>query len=73
MPKDMAQAMRSAVQESGPGLQISKMTPREIDLGLISDVAEEGLDRLGRHPVVRYTVLIVLIGAVLGYLYQLLQ
>jgi hypothetical protein len=31
------------------------------------------LDRLGRHPVVRYTLLIVLIGAVLGYFYQLLQ
>ena len=73
MPKDMAAAMRSAVQASGPSLQISKMTPRDIDLGLISDVAEEGLDRLGRHPVVRYTLLIVLIGAVLGYFYQLLQ
>jgi hypothetical protein len=42
-------------------------------LGLISNVAEEGLDRFGRHPVVRYSVLIVLIGVVLGYLYTLLQ
>lgn len=73
LPKDMAEAMRSAVMESGPGLQVSKMTPREIDLGLISDVAEEGLDRFGRHPVVRYSVLVALIGVVLGYLYQLLQ
>lgn len=73
LPDDMAEAMRSSVRESGPGLQVSKMTPREIDLGLISNVAEEGLDRFGRHPVVRYSVLIVLIGVVLGYLYTLLQ
>ena len=73
LPRDMAEAMRSAVMESGPGLQVSKMTPREIDLGLISEVAEEGLDRFGKHPLVRYTVLVVLIGVVLGYLYRLLQ
>ena len=73
LPQDMAEAMRSAVMESGPGLQVSKMTPREIDLGLISEVAEEGLDRFGRHPLVRYSVLVVLIGVVLGYLYRLLQ
>ncbi len=72
-PADMAEAMRNAVRESGPGLQVSKMTPREMDLGLISDVAEEGLDRLGRHPLVRYSVLAMLIGVVLGYLYKLLQ
>lgn len=73
LPHDMAEAMRNSVRESGPGLQVSKMTPRDIDLGLISNVAEEGLDRFGRHPVVRYSVLIVLIGVVLGYLYTLLQ
>lgn len=72
-PPDMAEAMRNAVRESGPGLQVSKMTPRAIDLGLISDVAEEGLDRLGRHPLIRYSVLVLLIGVVLGYLYRLLQ
>jgi hypothetical protein len=73
MPQDMAEAMRSSVRESGPGLQISKMTPRAIDLGLMSEVAEEGLDRFGRHPVIRYSVLVLLIGTVLGYLYKLLQ
>jgi hypothetical protein len=73
LPQDMAEAMRNSVRESGPGLQVSKMTPRDIDLGLISNVAEEGLDRFGRHPVVRYSVLIILIGVVLGYLYTLLQ
>jgi hypothetical protein len=73
LPQDMAEAMRSSVMESGPGLQVSKMTPREIDLGLISEVAEEGLDRFGRHPLVRYSVLVALIGVVLGYLYRLLQ
>ena len=33
LPPDMTEAMRSAVRTSGPRLQISKMTPRAIDLG----------------------------------------
>lgn len=71
MPDDMAEAMRSALRTSGPGMQVSKMTPRDIDLGLIPDVAEDTFDRLGRHPILRYSVLLVIILSVLGYLYSL--
>ena len=70
MPEDMAEAMRSALRTSGPGMQVSKMTPRDIDLGIISDVAED-FDRLGRHPLLRYSVLLVIVFSVLGYLYSL--
>lgn len=73
MPRDMTAAMRSAVRESGPRLQVSKMTPRDIDLGLISDVAEETFDKLGRHPVLRYLLLATFVGSVLTYLYWLLK
>jgi hypothetical protein len=71
MPNDMAEAMRSALRTSGPGMQVSKMTPRDIDLGLIPDVAEDTFDRLGRHPILRYSVLFVIVFSVLGYLYSL--
>jgi hypothetical protein len=72
LPGDMKQAMRSALQTSGPGMNISKMTPRAIDLGIVSEVAEDTFDRLGRQPILRYSLLIGIIGGVLGYLYTLL-
>lgn len=72
LPRDMKEAMRSAVRTSGPGMQVSKMTPRDIDLGIVSEVAEDTFDRLGRHPILRYSILISIVGGVLGYLYFLL-
>lgn len=72
LPSDMTEAMRSAVRNSGPGMQISKMTPRDIDLGIVSEVAEDTFERLGRHPFLRYSLLLIIVGSVLGYLYYLL-
>lgn len=72
LPKDMMEAMRSAVRTSGPGMQVSKMTPRDMDLGIVSEVAEDTFDRLGRHPILRYSILVSIVGGVLGYLYFLL-
>lgn len=72
LPKDMTEAMRSAVRTSGPGMQVSKMTPRDMDLGIVSEVAEDTFDRLGRHPILRYSILVSIVGGVLGYLYFLL-
>ena len=69
----MMEAMRSAIRASGPGMQVSKMTPRDMDLGIVSEVAEDTFDRLGRHPILRYAILISIVGAVLGYLYLLLR
>lgn len=72
LPKDMTEAMRSAMRTSGPGMQVSKMTPRDMDLGIVSEVAEDTFDRLGRHPILRYSILVSIVGGVLGYLYYLL-
>lgn len=72
LPKDMAEAMRAAVRTSGPGMQVSKMTPRDMDLGIVSEVAEDTFDRLGRHPIIRYSILVSIVVGVLGYLYFLL-
>jgi hypothetical protein len=53
-------------------MQVSKMTPRDMDLGIVSEVAEDTFDRLGRHPILRYSILVIIVGGVLGYLYFLL-
>jgi hypothetical protein len=73
LPETMTEAMRSAVRTSGPGMQVSKMTPRDIDLGIVSEVAEDTFETLGRHPMLRYALLITIAGSVLGYLYLLLR
>lgn len=73
MDPNMTEAMRSAIRTSGPGMQVSKMTPRDIDLGLVSGVAEDTFDRLGRHPILRYSVLAIIVFGVLGYLYSLFR
>jgi hypothetical protein len=72
LPADMTEAMRAAVRTSGPGMHVSKMTPRDIDLGIVSEVAEDTFDRFGRHPILRYAALTIIVGGVLGYLYFLL-
>ena len=71
-PDEMAEAMRLAVRTSGPRLQVSKMTPRDMDLGL-TNVAEDTFDRFGKHPYARYALLLVLVVLVLGYVYKLLK
>lgn len=73
LPPDMTEAMRSAVRTSGPRLQVSKMTPRDIDLGRITEVAEDTIDTLGRNPLARYALLVVFVGGVLGYFFWLLK
>ncbi len=73
LPEDMAEAMRAAIRTSGPGMQVSKMTPREFDLGIVSEVAEDTFDTLVRHPLLRYSILAVITGTLLGYLYVILR
>jgi len=70
LPVDMSEAMRSAVRTSGPRLQVSKMTPRPIDLGIIGDVAEDTFEG-GRPALVRYLILLIVIAGVLTAIYWL--
>ncbi|MBL9116825.1 MAG: hypothetical protein JNJ83_17590 [Verrucomicrobiaceae bacterium] len=72
IPKAMAQAMRAAVTASGPRLDVSKMTPRDIDLGL-AEVAEGTFEGLGKYAFIRYLLLALLVIGVLSYVYQLLR
>lgn len=70
LPPDMTEAMRSAVRASGPRLQISKMTPRSIDLGILGDVADDAIEG-GRAALLRYFVLLVFIAGALTAVYWL--
>lgn len=70
LPPDMAEAMRSAIRASGPRLQVSKMTPRPIDLGLFGDEEEDETDRRP-FAFVRYFVLLLFVAAVLTAVYRL--
>lgn len=70
-PEEMAEAMRLAVRTSGPRLQVSKMTPRNMDLGL-THVAEDTFDRFGKQPWARYGILALLVILVISYFYHLL-
>lgn len=71
-PEEMAEAMRIAVRTSGPRLQVSKMTPRDMDLGL-THVAEGTFDRLAKEQWARYAVLAAFVLLVVGYVYSLLR
>ena len=70
LPKDMTEAMRSAVRTSGPRLQISKMTPRSIDLGILGDVADDAIEG-GRAALLRYFILLIVIAGALTTVYWL--
>ncbi len=71
-PEEMAEAMRMAVRTSGPRLQVSKMTPRDMDLGL-TNVAEGTFDRFNREPWARYLLLAIIAIVAFGYVYHLLR
>lgn len=66
----MTGAMRSAVRTSGPRLQISKMTPRPIDLGIMGDSDDDDSDG-GKLALLRYPILLAIIVGVLWYVYTL--
>jgi len=70
LPQDMSEAMRSAIRTSGPRLQVSKMTPRTIDLGLLTDAAEDAMEGNGR-TFLRYPALFVFVVGVLWFVYWL--
>jgi len=59
-PPELAAAMRQRVERSGPDLEVSRMVPREIDLGLIPDIADDTFDLFDRYPLLRSVFLLVL-------------
>jgi hypothetical protein len=71
LPEDMTEAMRSAVRTSGPRLQVSKMTPRPIDLRIIGDDEDEGETVGGGAIFLRYVLLLCIVVGVLWFVYWL--
>jgi len=71
LPPDMTEAMRSAVRASGPRLQVSKMTPRPIDLRIIGDDEGEDESEGGGSVFFRYATLLMIVVGVLWYVYWL--
>ena len=53
IPAEFAGAMRASSMEAGPDLAVSSMVPRPIDLGPITEVAGETLERFERWPILR--------------------
>lgn len=68
LPDDMAEAMRSAIRTSGPRLQVSKMTPRTIDLGLVQDVTDDSFEN-NATAFLRYVALLTFVVGVLWFVY----
>ena len=58
-PPEMLSAMREPIERSGPDLAVSRMVPRPIDLGPLPDIAEETSGFFGRHPWMRYLILVL--------------
>ena len=65
-PEDFVDAMRDSFFRAGPDFQLSKMTPRPLDLGPITT-----LTKFGRLPAVRITVAWLMLAAALGGIFWL--
>jgi len=52
-PPDFAETLRSRIVKTGPELEVSSMVPRQIDLGLLPDLAESAFDTLDRVPLLK--------------------
>lgn len=52
-PAEFRRAMQASSMEAGPDMAVSSMVPRPIDLGAISEVAGETLERFEKWPLLR--------------------
>ena len=57
VPVEFLQAVKQGSIKAGPDLAVSSMVPREIDLGSITEVAGDTLERIERVPVLRVLLL----------------
>jgi hypothetical protein len=68
-PPDFADTLRSRIVKTGPELEISSMVPRQIDLGLLPDLAESAFDTLDRFPLIKTLLVWTLFVAGLIFLF----
>jgi hypothetical protein len=57
IPPEFARALQQSSIEAGPDLAVSSMVPRPIDLGPLTEVAGETIERFEKWPVLRTLVL----------------
>ncbi len=70
VPADFARALQASYVRAGPDLAVSSMVPRPIELGTISEVAGETLERFERWPLLRTLFLWALFLAALGLIFR---
>jgi hypothetical protein len=69
MPEDFRRAMQTSSMQAGPDMAVSSMVPRPIDLGTISEVAGETLERFEKWPVLKTLFLWLLFLAALAVVF----
>jgi hypothetical protein len=69
MPDDFRKAMQTSSMRAGPNMSVSSMVPRPIDLGTISEVAGETLERFEKWPILRTLLLWVFFLAALAVVF----
>ena len=70
IPPDFARAMQAGFIQAGPDLAVSSMVPRPIELGPISEVAGETLERFERWPLLRALLLWAVFLAALALIFH---
>jgi hypothetical protein len=70
VPEDFVTSMRASSVQAGPDLAVSSMVPRPIDLGPITEVAGETLERFGRWPILRTLFLWLLFAGALAAVFR---
>lgn len=71
MPPEFVQAMRQSSIEAGPDLAVSNMVPRPIDLGPITAVAGETIERFEKWPLLRTLFLWLVFTAALAAIFYI--
>jgi hypothetical protein len=66
VPPEFAHEMQQSSIETGPDMAVSSMVPRPIDLGPITEVAGETMERFEQWPLLRALVLWLLFAAALA-------
>ena len=71
LPPDLHRAFEHTAIFAGPDMTVTSMIPQPIDLGPITDAADDALEQLSRWPLLRTVALWVLFLGVLGAVFHL--
>lgn len=71
IPEEFKIAMHTGLILTDPEIEITSMTPRPIDLGLIPEIADGALDALNRRPLIKSMIGWLIFIAILIYLFRI--